>query len=338
LRSYDDLSPSVRECFARLKIDIGQKPASGPIIPEGAPAASPAQVAVEELDDEFPLPPGYEEPTWLRTPKSILASTLHVNGGCVFRGDKSTGKSTAVVYLARWLKQQGRDVQLFTVQCFDGMAIEDLRGVWIAENGTTRFVYGPFALAMIYSAVNPDALVLVNCEEANMARPGIWSWVNTITAGNGDAITLPDGSRVRPTRGKFKLTLCYNEDYVGTRDINEALLDRLVPVDCTYLPPSAEARVIAAHTCMSVNDAQRITQVAKIVRANKKDHRFTLSLRALIGWSSLVMEGWSWVDAFDAQITARVGAPGTDAGDSRESVRQFALSAGIEQWPRPSAS
>lgn len=335
------ISDRAREALDRLgvldgvRLGVDMPPGPSSVKTAGTVLATANAGTLDEDKDLGPLPPGYSAPPWIDLALHVLKSKLHTRGGLIFRGEAGTGKTVGVNCLIRLLRKEGIKAELFVANAFKGFSIEDLRGNWTFRDGQSEFTYGPLALAVIYSFANPDCIVVAKVEEANMAHPAVFSWLNTLADGSGDRIMLPDGRPICTTPGMFKLVLCYNEDYVGTSEINQALYNRLTPIDTEYLPAPAEAEAIHASTGLNMDSCKRIVALAKTIRDRVEEHRFILSPRPLICWAELVAVGWDWMMAFDAEILSRVGAPGSIRGEHRETISQIAQAAGVQNWPKP---
>jgi hypothetical protein len=166
-------------------------------------------------------------------------------------------------------------------------------------------------------------------EEANVIHPGVWSMVNTLTDHTGEGLRLPTGEVV-PNHPEFRLVLVYNEGYAGTREVNAALKDRLMPIYCGYLEAAHEAQLLASMTGAELHHCERVREVAAMVRA--ANLRFDLSPRSLARWIKLVIvAGLSWRAAFTVAIMDLVGPPET-AGPQRACLDEIARNS-IDQWP-----
>lgn len=261
------------------------------------------------------------EPDWAPVLQySLTCPPSHRTFGAMLFGSRGTGKTTAVREIC---KRIGR--KAVTYQCARGMSVDDLLGTWSAENGTTKYIRGPLA-----TAIDQDAVFVA--EEANMASPAVWSKVNTLLDGSGDALLLPDGSRLQPGAG-FRLVLAYNPDYAGCQEVNEALKSRLMPIYATYLPEAQEIEALKRQI-NGIDDELigRMVALANQIRAAAEQYRFDFSPRELIRWANVKRSlSLSWMRAFEITVLDCVGDPLTHK-PVRESINQVALTAGVENW------
>lgn len=256
--------------------------------------------------------PGFVPPEWY----PVLDYALRAERGATLFGPRGCGKSTAIRALA-----SATSSPTVTLQCAANMQIDSLLGTWTSENGTLRFIDGPLTIA-----VRQGAWLIA--EEANVIHPGVWSAVNTLTDQTGEGLRLPTGEVVAQSAG-FRLILVYNEGYAGTREVNAALKDRLMPIYCGYLPADQEAALLASMTGAPQEDCERVQQVAQMIR--DANLRFDLSPRSLARWIRLVREaGLSWREAYRVALMDLVGTPEL-AAPQRACLEEIACNS-INQW------
>jgi MoxR-like ATPase len=156
----------------------------------------------------------------------------------------------------------------------------------------------------------------------------VWSTVNTLTDSTGEGLRLPTGEVIAQNAG-FRLVLVYNEGYAGTREVNAALKDRLMPVYCGYLPEAEETKLLASMTGAPLADCDRVQKVASMIRA--ANLRFDLSPRSLVRWIKLVtVAGLTWDAAFERAIMDLAGTPEL-AAPQRACLQEIARNS-VGQW------
>jgi len=292
----------------------GQPIARGKSAGSTAVAAAAAPVAAAVVQ---PVLHSFVPPSWY----GLLKFAMQHERGVTMFGPRGCGKSTAIRELAVELS-----AQTVTMQCAANMQIDSLIGSWTSTNGTLSFIDGPLT-----TAVRNGTWLLA--EEANVIHPGVWSAVNTLTDQTGEGLRLPTGEVVKPNPS-FRLVLIYNEGYAGTREVNAALKDRLMPIYCGYLEAADEIKLLAGKTAAPEAECKRVQDVATMIRA--ANLRFDLSPRSLVRWIKLVKTaGYSWAKAFECAIIDLVG-PKELAGPQRACLEEIARNT-IEQWNRQSS-
>ncbi len=277
----------------------------------GAPLA-PAPSPVPSIPPPAKASDNFVPPAWY----PVLRYAMTAERGTTLFGPRGCGKSTAIRQLASELGKP-----IVTLQCAGNMQIDSLLGSWTSENGTLRFIDGPLTLAIRAGA-------WLVAEEANVIHPGVWSLVNTLTDQTGEGLRLPTGEVIPQSHG-FRLVLIYNEGYAGTREVNAALKDRLMPIYCGYLEAEDEARLLANMTGAPLEDAQRVQSVGQMVRA--ANLRFDLSPRSLARWLRLKFDaGLSWQEAYERAVLDLAGPPET-AGPQRACLLEIARNS-VQQW------
>jgi nitric oxide reductase NorQ protein len=267
------------------------------------PTTTPAAVATT---------PGFVEPSWY---PSLRYAVSHERGATLF-GPRGCGKSTAIRALATELS-----AKTVTLQCAANMQIDSLLGTWTSQAGTLSFVDGPLTIA-----VRTGSWLLA--EEANVIHPGVWSLVNTLTDTTGEGLRLPTGELIAQS-ADFRLVLIFNEGYSGTREVNAALKDRLMPIYAGYLPAAEESQLLVTITGATTDEADRVVSVGNMIRA--ANLRFDLSPRSLVRWIKLVkLAAMSWRDAYDRAILDLVGTPEL-AGPQRTCLTEIARNS-VDQW------
>lgn len=270
--------------------------ASTPNATTPPPVETPAKPVIEVVETTSEVKPhAFLKPSWY---DALKHGMLHEKGAMIF-GPRGSGKSTAIRHLSNEV-----GVKYSTLQCATNMQIDSLIGTWTSESGTLKHIDGPLA-----HAVRNDEWMLA--EEANAIAPGVWSMVNTLTDNTGEGLRLPTGEII-PQRGNFRLVLLFNEGYAGTKEVNAALRDRLMPIYADYLTPAQEEAILIQQAGVSAEAAKAMVGVAKMIRAANLG--FDLSPRALLRWARLVIHSnFSWHKAFEIALVDLIGGPQTEA-------------------------
>lgn len=256
---------------------------------------------------------GFVPPKWY----PVLRYAMAAEKGATLFGPRGCGKSTAIRELATEIGHP-----TVTMQCAANMQIDALLGTWTSKKGSLRFIDGPLTIALRTGS-------WLIAEESNVIHPGVWSLVNTLTDQTGEGLRLPTGEVIPPHKG-FRLILIYNEGYTGTREVNAALKDRLMPIYADYLEPKQEAKLLEIMTGCSPEEASQVQSVAKMIRS--ADLHFDLSPRSLTRWIRLVKQaGMTWQDAYDVAILDLVGPPQL-AAPQRACLTEIARNS-VAQWP-----
>lgn len=240
--------------------------------------------------------PFYVEPSW------YCQFELGVKRGfpVALRGPAGTGKTTATVEMARRTNRP-----MVKVGCHADLMVEELRGANGLKSGNTSFQDGP-----VTRAAREGALLLV--DEANLARPGALAWLNNLLDGSR-TIHIPETGEDVPVHAGFRCVLAWNDNYQGTRKLNEALVDRCLTIHIDYPSQVEEMRILRGHIPrLAVVDARRVTTVALGIREARRKGTidFDLSIRTEIMWVIDAYERTaSLLDSFKAVVIPKVGDP-----------------------------
>lgn len=249
--------------------------------------------------------------------------------GSMAYGPRGTGKTRVAHEMADKHK-----TRLITMQAARGCTMDDLVGYQCLVDGkhgsVSGFVYGPL----------PEALMndcWLHIEEANTMHPTVFSKLNTLLDGSGDALALPDGTRIS-AGPNFRLSLAFNEGYSGTTEINQALKDRLCPVYTSYPEPATEIKILIDRTGCDEEVAKKLVALAKRIRASQEDINFDLSPRALLRTIGYVKHtGKQWMKACEVAILNLVGDPIIKKAE-RNTILEIIKLEKPESWPAPKFS
>ncbi len=201
-----------------------------------------------------PTPDGpgrYLTPPFMAELEGSVRAGFHV----MLMGPRGTGKTTAVRLIARKFGKR-----LFTIQGHSDLTVEELRGVPGLHGGNSTFVPSP-----VVHAVREGAFLLL--DEANLCRPGVTAWLNNILDQEG-VLSIPETGDLLAVPADFRAFLCFNAGYQGTRQLNEALVDRCRVIYCKYWPEAEEKKLLSRRLPrLKTIDLDRMVRVANGVRA-----------------------------------------------------------------------
>jgi cobaltochelatase CobS len=212
---------------------------------------------------------------------------LHcLNEPLMIQGPTGCGKSSMVSQIAARTNRP-----LFRLNVHNRTEMYDFVGQMVLENGSTRFKYGPLALAM-----KIGAWILV--DEIDLAQPGILAGLNTVL--EGGALCIPENGAevIKPAPGFRFIATCNtkgdggastNGAFGGAFRQNAAFMDRFMVLEADYAPARAE---IAALESAGINNefATKMVKVASSVRNAyiQDDCSVTFSTRTLLRWALLI--------------------------------------------------
>lgn len=222
----------------------------------------------------------------------LLETGVKLSQNILIEWHKGTGKTTGIYYLA-----QKHNKPLITIQFTGNTSVDTLIGKWLIKDGST---------------VWQDWLLSIACrnwfwmvfDEINMAHPDITAVLHsilddrrilTLEDKDGETIKLHEDCRIFATINP-------SEEYYGTKEMNQALLDRFGMKIFTYYPTiEKEIEIIKANSI--INDScgenkngviTRIVRVANSIRTADGNSgsikNYTLSTRDLISWANLCSE------------------------------------------------
>lgn len=242
----------------------------------------------EELDD-------FMEADWMDFPLNILPKLIGRILGVQAVGDKGTGKSTMIVEMLARL-----GLPVVQVNCHGEMLPEHLLGRVVIQKidgvSQTVWVDGPIPIASRNNAV-------LWLREMNYLPPHTSTQLMPLLDGVAEGTTIPfTGEELQ---WKAPLIIAdYNVGYAGTKQVNEALLDRLETVRAEPLPPKKEMQLVIGRTgCTHTSLIQNAINTAASLRAaargeyKSKDGSeippidFVMSVRRLFSYANRLVAG-----------------------------------------------
>lgn len=318
--------------------------------------ATPAQ---KVKFDQTKIEPHYQ--THPKEKQAILGLNSRFAGGLLALGPAGGGKTTLMRVIAI---KTGR--QIVVHQCARGQNVRDLLGDFVLEVQQADTTYrvemagsdpseirgilekikvvskgqviakmvwidGPLAESIRMSSKGVNTMLVL--EEANMLDASTLAIFNNLTDGSGYPLRLGTGERIQVDTDKWKVALCINEGYTGTRELNTALRNRLKSLFIDYLPPKQESKGLQIQTGAPAEWCDRLVDFANLVRAARRKGKlqYDLSPRSLCRMIEERGEGFSWEDAFESCVLDEIGDPNIK-GPFRKTVYEIAQSAGIKNW------
>jgi MoxR-like ATPase len=287
--------------------------------------------ALEAFEDGYEIPRWFVNLPW----HNDLRFALLRCQGAILKGPPGSGKTLAAHVVSRKLNGI-----LVSVQSSRDSNREDLIGSYELCTGTsgsfTRFIAGPLTQAVSLSQRFPDRLVALLVEEFNTWQEGMLALLHTLIDGSKDGLRA-NGRRFVPGPG-FRLLLTMNPDAVGTREVSEALIDRLLVIDAPQMDPDTEANILVLATGISVVLARRIAAVMACIReSNQVRPSIRTALRMIDYRRTLSAQGLpvTWTEAFERCVVAQIGHSADD--DRREALRKIAanIPENPSTWPSP---
>lgn len=177
----------------------------------------------------------YRKPKFFGAMNALTKLGRHVS----LSGPPGIGKSTAVEQLASEV-----GMPLVNISADAGLRRRDLVGTVEMVNGTTKFLVGEYAAAVVngwwakideINAADPDAVMFINSQ---LAPPHV---INV-------------HGRQYAVHPNFRLFVTYNPGLVGTKPLPPAFKDRFYPVKLTFPTEAQLHKILTAHRMPDVED------------------------------------------------------------------------------------
>lgn len=207
---------------------------------------------------------------------------------------KGTGKTTSIYYAA-----QETNNPLITIQFTGHTGVDTILGKWLLRDGQTYWQDGIFTLACRYG-------FWIVLDEINMALPEVTAALHSALDDRRIIVLDEKDGEVVKIHPNTRIFAAINptEDYAGTKEMNNALIDRFGGKLVLGYPNERKERMIvmwhksvAVDDCTSTNVSaktkegfiSRLVKVGNQIRKlrEKKDVSFEFSTRNLIDWAAM---------------------------------------------------
>jgi MoxR-like ATPase len=258
----------------------------------------------------FPCEKPLVTPPFFDELKGVVDCAFHP----ALMGPRGTGKTTAIKALA---SLKGKHLHVIPVHA--DLTTEELRGEPCLRDGNSAFQRSPVVVA----AERGDWVLF---DEVNQGRPGVTAWLNNVLDEDG-VVSIPATGEQIPVAKGFLAFFCFNAGYQGTRDLNQALVDRLRVIYCPYWSPSKEIEVLRHRLPrMTLRDLERMVKVANSIREARRKGAidFDFSLRTLVQWGADAdHRSQDLLESFKAVVMPKVGDP-QEYGPQHEALLELA--------------
>lgn len=126
----------------------------------------------------------------------------------------------------------------------------------------------------------------------------------------------------------FIATANIGDAYTATKQMDEALFNRFMPVELDYLPIPVETEILMTRTGINTDDARNISIVAERTRSMTKtgDLSRSISTRETIRCANLISDGFSCLEAMEACFLPLYSNDGDIDGTSERSQMKIIIS------------
>lgn len=207
-------------------------------------------------------------------------------------GETGIGKTYVLHHLAR---EQGKSITRVSLN--GEIGVNELLGKWLAKDGSTYWQDG-----VLISCMRHGHWIIL--DEINAALPEVLFCLNALLDDSRSLVLAEkDGEVVTPSEG-FRLFATMNppEEYVGTKELNKALLSRFPIVICMKeYDPDTELKIIRYQSEVNPIIGAIMVDVANAVRELKRNRKiyYTCSTRDIVNWARLLKaDGMGIEDAF----------------------------------------
>lgn len=226
-------------------------------------------------------------------------------------GPAATGKTTAVRQLA-----EECGATLYVQQAYRTLQVEDIRGTRGLKDGSTQFEPGTLTKSLL------DDHGFYFLDELNMADAGILSLLNNLLDGSGE-ITIPETGDKIVRKNTWRFAAAINSGYVGTQELNQALVSRCVLIECEEFPPNVESEILRRSLPSLGDNADQIALIAMAVREARAngDHNFDMCLRTCHQLAEEYLYSGDLREAFRLIVLPKIGDPLTFGAEREGLIR-----------------
>lgn len=196
-------------------------------------------------------------------------------------GETGIGKTYTLQHIAK-----AQNKKIIRVSLNGEIGINELLGKWLVKEGSTYWQDG-----ILVECMRKGYWIIL--DEINAALPEVLFCLNALLDDSRSIIiSEKDGELVSPNPD-FRLFATMNppEEYVGTKELNKALLSRF-PIVLYFkeYDPDTELEIVKYQSGIDDNIARIIVDVGNAIRQLKKERKiwYTCSTRDLVNWARLM--------------------------------------------------
>jgi nitric oxide reductase NorQ protein len=222
-------------------------------------------------------------------------------------GPTGCGKTRLVEHMGQVLSRP-----VVTISCHDDLTSSDLVGRFLVSGGDVVWNDGPLTRAIKDGAI-------CYLDEVVEARHDSLAVLHSLTD-HRRALYLDRAGKVVKAPDSFMLVCSYNPSHRSAlKELKPSFRQRFVTLAMSYLPPDAEAMVLANEAGIDASIAQRLVKCATSIRkADQSFHLEAPSTRALVAAARLIAAGTPELQAAEVAILAPLSAEGATSDALRE--------------------
>lgn len=223
----------------------------------------------------------------------LLVRNIMKQKNTMLVGPTGAGKTDVVIRICKALNIPCHIYDMGSMQD----PLTDLLGSHRLENGTSKFDYAKF----VYDIQKPGVILLDELSRAPQMAANIL--FPCLDGRRTLPVEIADSSSDRTIKVHpectFIATANIGNEYTGTTDIDEALLNRFMVIQVDYLPADIEKNILNVRTGVDGESAMKIVTLANTLRARFMNNELskTISTRETLNCAELVCDGFSVIDA-----------------------------------------